>query len=105
MKKEAVIIENIKQSLKKSFKSNDLKITKQNISLILKMYQEEIGDSIKETGSFKINNIGILNKSKRKSYETILPDESNDKKKTVVIPEYNAVYFQTDKKLKRKINS
>ena len=49
-------------------------------------------------------NIGILNKSKRKSYDTVLPDESTNTKKTVTIPQYNAVYFQTDKKLKRKIN-
>ena len=104
MKKESVIIENIKQTLKQTLKSNDLKITKQNILLILKMYQEEIGNSIRDTGSFKINNIGILNKSKRKSYDTVLPDESTNTKKTVTIPEYNAVYFQTDKKLKRKIN-
>lgn len=105
MKKEVVIIQNIKQNLKNSLKSNDMKITKQNISLILKMYQEEIGNSINETGSFKINSIGILNKSKRNSYNTVLPDESTNTQKSVFIPAYNTVYFQTDKKLKRKVNS
>lgn len=106
MKKESVIAENIKVKLKDIFKKNDFKITKQNILLILSMYQEEIGDSIKETGSFKIENIGVFNKIKRKSYDTELPSEDNvTKKKTVTVPEYNTVYFQTDIKLKRKINS
>ncbi len=105
MKKEHVIIKNIKQKLKVLLNTNDMKITEKNISLVLKLYQEEIGDSIRETGSYKINNIGILNKTKRESYNTVLPDESTNTKKEVTIPQYNAVYFQTDKKLKRKINS
>ncbi len=106
MKNESVIVENIKQKLKSNFNSNSLKITKQNVLLILKMYQEEIGDSIKDTGSFKINNIGIFNKTRRKSYDTVLPDEDSiNKKKVVTIPDYNTIYFQTDIKLKRKINS
>lgn len=94
----------IYKSLKVKAKERGLKITQGQIEDILNDYTLMGQDIIKKTKSFKIPNIGVLKLSSKSGYQTEVPTPEGDSK-SVEVKAYNAVYFNSDINLKRKINS
>lgn len=99
MIKAAVLLKQLKAELKEE----DIKLTQGKLKLILEKYHSIISKSVEETGSFEIQTVGVIKKSKRNGYSTTIPGENNERKE-VTIPTHFAVYFQADSKLKKLIN-